>query len=276
MSESEALVTIPTTEELFAGNAMEGVIACVKEIVNKHVPDISTAKGRSEIASLARKVASTKVFIDNLGKDYISGLNAKRDKVNAIRKNMRDTFDLERDYARQPLTDWESEEKAKADAAALALKIEADEEEAYRQEELFERERIVQAKEAELARQAEERWQKKEAERLDREQKERDERIAKEAADKARRDAEAAIQAEKDRADEAIRFVQEEADRKERERLNAEEAEQVVQERIKNNGNYRAKVEKEALADLGAISKDCEAILKAIKAGEIRHVSISY
>ncbi|OCS62006.1 hypothetical protein BBZ50_02590 [Escherichia coli] len=38
------------------------------------VPDITTAKGRKEIASLAYKVAQTKTYLDGLGKDLVAEL----------------------------------------------------------------------------------------------------------------------------------------------------------------------------------------------------------
>ncbi|EES5368095.1 cell envelope biogenesis protein TolA, partial [Escherichia coli] len=36
------------------------------------VPDITTAKGRKEIAYLAYKVAQTKTYLDGLGKDLVA------------------------------------------------------------------------------------------------------------------------------------------------------------------------------------------------------------
>jgi hypothetical protein len=62
---------------------------------------------RKEIASMARKVASSKVALDDLGKDLVSGIKKQATAVDAERKRMRDTLDALRDETRAPLTAWE-------------------------------------------------------------------------------------------------------------------------------------------------------------------------
>ena len=172
------------------------------------VPDIATAKGRKEIASLAYKVAQSKVALDSLGKDLVSDWKIKAAKVDESRKFAREFLDDLKDRVRQPLTDWEAAEEARIRAEAEAVKYASDWDEAHRDHELFLRVKELERKEAELAaikaaqlakeqaaleaeeaRQAEIARQKQaeidEANRIAREK-----RIAEEAAEKAKKEAE--------------------------------------------------------------------------------------
>ena len=96
--------------ELFTGQAMDPLIEQIKALVDRHVPDVSTARGRGDIASLARRVASSKVILDDLGKDLVADWKEKAKKVDIVRKKMRDELDALRDRAREPLTLWEQAE----------------------------------------------------------------------------------------------------------------------------------------------------------------------
>lgn len=111
------------------------------------VPDITTAKGRKEIASLAYKVAQTKTYLDGLGKDLVAELKEIPKLIDANRKTVRDRLDELKAKARQPLTDYEEEqarikaEEAKAAAEALAKQIESDHEIAILMDREFDRQR---------------------------------------------------------------------------------------------------------------------------------------
>ncbi len=235
--------------ELFVGDAMEPLVAKIREIVENHVPDTSTAKGRGEIASLARKVSSSKVILDDLGKNLVAEWKEKAKKVDIVRKEMRDELDTLRDYARAPLTRWEEEDEKRKKQEVLDRELDRAWTEAHAEYDLRERERIVREKETALARQETERKAKEEAERLERERKElekevararkeHEEQIARQAAEQAKREAEAAIQREKDRAEKAER---EKIEAAAREKARAEQAER---ERIETAA--RAKAEQEA------------------------------
>ncbi|EGT6367902.1 cell envelope biogenesis protein TolA, partial [Escherichia coli] len=52
------------------------------------VPDITTAKGRKEIAYLAYKVAQTKTYLDGLGKDLVAELKEIPKLIDANRKTV--------------------------------------------------------------------------------------------------------------------------------------------------------------------------------------------
>ena len=88
----------------------------VKDIESKAmavVPDMTTKTGRDEIRSLARQVASSKVFLDNTGIAIVADWKEKSKVIDERRKKMRDYLDNVRDKVRQPLTDYEAEEERK-------------------------------------------------------------------------------------------------------------------------------------------------------------------
>lgn len=285
--------------DLFTGTAMDPLIAKIKAIVEKHVPDTSTAKGRAEIASLARKVASSKVVLDELGKDLVSDWKEKAKKVDVVRKCMRDELDALRDHARLPLTRWEEAEAERLRQETLAKEIEAAWDEAHAEYALRERERMVREREAEIERQEAARVAKEELARLERERHAREEWIAREAEAKAKREAEEVIAREKARAERAeqerveaeirakaeqeaaVRLAEqaarEEAEKKERDRLAAEKAERDRQEKLAANKRHRLKVEHDAIdsaTDEGL--PDPEAWIAAIAEGKITNVTIQY
>ena len=83
----------------------------IAEQVRSVVPDLSTDKGRKSIASMARKVASSKTAFDAHGKELKEQYTAITSKIDADRKLFRDQCDALRDEIRKPLTDWENAEK---------------------------------------------------------------------------------------------------------------------------------------------------------------------
>jgi colicin import membrane protein len=105
--------------DLFKTGGVQQAIEYVRIEVCSEIPDVSTAKGRKRIASLSAKASKSKAAIDKLGKDLADELNLKLAPINAERRLARDAFDKMRDETRQPLTDWEEEQKAIA-VAALA------------------------------------------------------------------------------------------------------------------------------------------------------------
>ncbi|MBJ9902039.1 hypothetical protein [Acinetobacter bereziniae] len=216
-------------------NGIQAIVDQIKAQVSSIVPDVTTAKGRKEIASLAYKVAQSKSAIDAEGKKLKEQYTVVTNKIDADRKFARDELDAERDRIRQPLTDWENAEKdrvAKHESAIQEIKnfsnnnfliaanssmiegviatlndqvIDSSFEEYEEQAKLAKLETLetlrnalseTQSLEAERAEL--ERLRQAEIERL---QKERDEKIAREAADKARVEAEAKALADRKRAE---------------------------------------------------------------------------
>ncbi|MCP2005271.1 UNVERIFIED_ORG: phage-related minor tail protein [Buttiauxella agrestis ATCC 33320] len=237
MSEVTDLVVIEKSNAMAvfqSADQVEEILQRVEREVMSFVPDVTTAKGRKEIASLAYKVAQTKTYLDGLGKDLVAELKEIPKLIDANRKVVRDRLDALRDKARQPFTEWEAEqeriaaekaaeeERLRIEAEELAAKealkkqFESDHEKALLMDEKRDRE-IADAKaeserqriahEEELKRQASEQAKREAAEAAQREidaaaarereallAKERAEREAKDAADLAERNRIAAEQ----------------------------------------------------------------------------------
>ncbi|GGD43089.1 hypothetical protein [Aureimonas glaciei] len=83
--------------------------------VKAFVPDLGTATGRKEIASLAFKVTRTKTAIDAAGKKLNEDARKQINVVDASRRTIRDKLDALADQVRKPLTDWEAAEKRRVD-----------------------------------------------------------------------------------------------------------------------------------------------------------------
>jgi DNA polymerase III gamma/tau subunit len=261
--------TMSTTTELikseglspaivFGGEGLDPVLEQITVTAKSLVPDLTTAKGRKEIASMANKVARSKTLLDGLGKDLVAGRKAEIKKVDEERKRMRDCLDALKAEVRQPLTNWEDAEKRRVDYHTSMIKHIQDcgigfiggdpqpfgilfrelEEKIIVDErfEEFEAE-AHRAKEAALAklRTAFEEQQKREAEQaelerlrkeaVEREQKEREERIAREAKENAEREAQAKIDAERKAREDAERATHEAEARAKQQAIDAEAAE---------------------------------------------------
>lgn len=89
----------------------------VEAEVSAHVPDLSTVRGRADIASLAFKVTKSKTAIDAAGKKLNEDARAKINLVDAQRRKIRDELDALATKVRQPLTEWEEAEKERAEKA---------------------------------------------------------------------------------------------------------------------------------------------------------------
>ena len=82
------------------------------------VPDASTPKGREAIKSQAYKVTRAKTYLDDTGKGVVAELKDLPKKIDANRKAARDFLDALIDEIRQPVAEWEAEEKRKAEEEA--------------------------------------------------------------------------------------------------------------------------------------------------------------
>lgn len=226
MSEIMDLVVIEKSNAMaiFTSNdQLDPLIEAIEKEARSLVPDVSTKKGRDAIASMAHKVARSKTYIDNAGKDLVAELKALPKQIDESRRVARERLDALKDEVRRPLTEWEAEqariaeEKAaeeerlrieaeqKAALEALKKQIETDHEMALLMNDAFDRDREEQRIQAEKA------------------QRERDERLKQEAAEQARRDAEAKHKAELEAA--ARREAEEKARAEvaERQRIEAEQ-----------------------------------------------------
>jgi hypothetical protein len=103
----------PQPSALFVPGGLSQILAAIEQDARSIVLDVTTRKGREQIASVAAKVARSKTYLDGLGKDYVAELKRLPVQVDAERKAMRDRLDALRDEIRAPLTAWEAEEERK-------------------------------------------------------------------------------------------------------------------------------------------------------------------
>lgn len=245
MSETTDLVVIEKANALTvfkSADQIEEILQKVEREVMSFVPDVTTVKGRKEIASLAYRVSQTKSYLDGLGKDLVAELKEVPKLIDANRKTVRDRLDALRDKARQPYTEWEeeqerikAEQEARIAAEKLAAQIESDHEIALLLNDKFDRDASEAKAEAERQRAAHEeeiRRQAAEQARIEAEQAAQRER---EAAAKR----EADLQAAKEKAEADAKAAQERAEREAREAQ--ERAERQAQE-----ARERAEREKQA------------------------------
>ncbi|HCD4622183.1 TPA: hypothetical protein NBR25_000468 [Klebsiella michiganensis] len=271
MSEIMDLVVIEKNNAMavFTNNdQLDPLIEAIEKEARSLVPDVTTKKGRDAIASMAHKVARSKTYIDNAGKDLVAELKALPKQIDESRRVVRERLDALKDEVRRPLTEWEAEqERIKAEEAMnamhaealemnikfdqeLAAKFEADHEMALLMDKDIDRERADKAAEAErqriareeeIARQAEEKAKREAAEKAHREidaaaAREREAILAKERAERER------IEAQQ----RAERKQREAAERAEREKQAAVEAErrkaQEEADRIRREAEQREQV----------------------------------
>ena len=237
--------------------------------------DFSVAKNRKAFASLAYKVAQTKMYIDKEGKAVVDKLKELPKKVDANRKIFRDELDALSTDIRKPLTEWEAQEKAREEAEALKKQIEVDHEEALQMNELFdlrkaEEERKRIAREEEMKRQAAEQA-RLEAERKAQQEIEaaaRREREAKEAAERAEREKQLAIEAERKKVQEA-----KQARLAEEERKRQEEAKRQADKEHRRKYNQETL---QALVSNGFDEKLATEFIKLVASNKIPHMTMNY
>ncbi|EIX9589477.1 TPA: hypothetical protein ACH1HY_000544 [Klebsiella pneumoniae] len=285
MSEIMDLVVIEKKNAMavFTNNdQLDPLIEAIEKEARSLVPDVTTKKGRDAIASMAHKVARSKTYIDNAGKDLVAELKALPKQIDESRRVVRERLDALKDEVRRPLTEWEAEqERIKAEEAMnalhaealemnikfdreLAAKFEADHEMALLMDKDFDRERADKAAEAErqrIAREEEikrlaEEKAKREAEERHRAEleaaarREAEERAAKERAERERiegiqraeREKQAAIEAERRKAQEEADRIRREAEQREQARLAEEKRKADEQARREADVKHRKTV----------------------------------
>lgn len=255
-AQTQLVVIEPTTAvALFTeGQGVTELLADIRKKASSLVPDVTTAKGRKEIASIAYAVAKTKSHLDGVGKELTTKYKEIPARIDANRKLIRDTLDALKEEVRAPLTQYEAAEEARVAALKERMTAFADAKQATAELPSTELEHYLQQIEAiaiddsweEMTAQAgvakdaavlhlraiiekakEREAQAAELERL------RQEAAAREQADRERRIAEQAAAAE--------------AQRQEQARLDAERREREAKER-----------EQQAIRDAEAAEKACQ------------------
>lgn len=113
MSELVVLKKLPKPAVIYTSGAAKEFVNKVKDEARAKVAtlDISTEKGRKEIASLAYSIANAKTTLDAMGKTIIEEAQATVNAVNKERKFIRDDMDALKKEIRAPLTAYEDAEK---------------------------------------------------------------------------------------------------------------------------------------------------------------------
>lgn len=96
---------------VFVSGRIDPLLSEIEEKAKALVADVTTAKGRKEIASMAFAVSRTKTALDDAGKTLVADQKKRIGLVDADRKKVRDRLDALRDEVRRPLDDWEQSEK---------------------------------------------------------------------------------------------------------------------------------------------------------------------
>ncbi|HBW8546536.1 TPA: hypothetical protein MFM46_003023 [Klebsiella pneumoniae] len=285
MSEIMDLVVIEKKNAMavFTNNdQLDPLIEAIEKEARSLVPDVTTKKGRDAIASMAHKVARSKTYIDNAGKDLVAELKALPKQIDESRRVVRERLDALKDEVRRPLTEWEAEqERIKAEEAMnamhaealamneefdrqLAARIESDHEMALLMNDAFDREQADKAAEADRQRIAHEEEIKRIAaaaaarEVEQRAQREREEAALREAAlkaqaeqaerdriaaeQKAEADKKAAVEAERRKAQEEADRIRREAEQREQARLAEEKRKADEQARREADVKHRKAV----------------------------------
>jgi hypothetical protein len=122
-AQTQLVVIEPTTAvALFTeGQGVAELLAEIRQKATSLVPDIATAKGRKEIASIAHAVARTKTYLDGLGKEQTDKFKEIPKRIDANRKQIRDSLDALKDEVRAPLTQFEKAEAARVEALQSRL-----------------------------------------------------------------------------------------------------------------------------------------------------------
>ncbi|MGL6407543.1 hypothetical protein ACSZM7_16315 [Aeromonas veronii] len=287
-AQTQLVVIEPTTAvALFTeGQGIAELLADIRQKATSLVPDITTTKGRKEIASVAYAVAKTKTYLEGFGKELTDKYKEIPKRIDANRKVLRDTLDALKEEVRAPLTQYEAAEEARVAALKERMTAFADAKQATAELPSTELEHYLQQIEAiaiddsweEMTAQAgvakdaavlhlraviekakEREAQAAELERLRqaqaaREQEDRERRIAEQAAaaeaqrqEQARLDAERREREAKEREQQAIRDAEAaELARQEAEARRIAEAEQAEQRRLQAEENARRQAEEAA------------------------------
>ena len=300
--------------EIFTTSKLDDYLKAIQDDAENFVGSVETDKGRKQIASKAYGISQEKVRIDKFRKALVAELKELPVKIDKEGKKSRDFLDALAERVREPLTNWEIAEKARKEAEELAKQILEAYEDATKENELFDRQKEIERKEAELKAIEDAKAEKEAKEKAEKERAERELTIAREAKEQAEREAAEKIEAAKRKKIEAetrAKLAQEQAERDKKEALeraerekkeaieaakNKEIARQAEEKRIADeiakanreddeklakNIAHQRKINREALEDLmkglPCTTKDIGIkIICLIGKNKIRHITINY
>jgi len=117
------------------GDSVDQILDEIAKEARAHVPDISTTKTRSEITKNITKVTDCKTFLEDEGKALAAEYKLIPKKIDANRKKVKDFLNDLQTELRQPLTDYQAEQKQIKDVKAYLVKFDADLEAGYLEKE---------------------------------------------------------------------------------------------------------------------------------------------
>lgn len=100
--------------------SLDALLDKIEAHTKSFVADVSTDKGRKEVASLAYKIARSKTTLDAAGKKLVEGWKKQAAAVDEERRRARERLDTLKDEVRKPLNDWEEEQESIAEEAKQA------------------------------------------------------------------------------------------------------------------------------------------------------------
>ena len=282
----------------------------IREEALSHVPDLSTKASRAAIASISAKVARSKTYLEDAGKQLCDAERAKIDAtlsaVMASRKRIKEELDALRDEVRKPLTEWENAEAERkgrietrieamkrlpeigSDAAAIEKhlkRLEATEINEsfgeYTAEAAIARTHAIHACKSRLEAQIKIEQDLKELEELrikqaEQSQKDRDAEIARKAAENAKLKAEREA---KEKIDEANRLLAESLEREKLEKEKKQKADAEENTRMAD-AEYRQRVIEEAIDSMIVQCKVdriyVAEVIELIVQGKIKNIFIKF
>lgn len=121
-TEQTALAVLPAAAlPTILANDKNDILGKLAAKVAAFRPDISTAKGRDEMRSLAYEIAKAKTSLVKIGKGLTEEWRASTKAVNAECDTIEERLNELRDKVRAPLTAWENAEKDRVAAHETAL-----------------------------------------------------------------------------------------------------------------------------------------------------------
>lgn len=118
---STALTVIRSALPTILAADQNDILGKLAEEIAAFVPDVSTERGRKKIASLAAKVASSKMDLIRLGKGLTEGWRNSTAAVNAECHVIEDRMDALKRRVRQPLDEFEAAHAARIEANETAI-----------------------------------------------------------------------------------------------------------------------------------------------------------
>lgn len=265
-------------EKIFLSDGLTARIDAIKADGLNYVADVSTAKGRKACASKAREIASQKVIIDDAGIELKAEYKKKCDDIDAVRKYARDTLDMVRDKVREPYTLWEKAEEERIEKERQEVEYQMAWDEAIRENSLFNRQKEIERREAEIEKKRIEQEAKVRADAAEKARIEIEADIARQAKERAEKDAQQAIEkarldkekAEREKIESELRakFAAEKAEKDKKEAL--ERAERDKKEAIEKA--KREEIERQTKERLEKERKEAEEKrIAAQKAANLEH-----